>query len=197
MLGCIILSFLLENGGHIWYSFRSTVSLLYTNKYPGASQIGDAPDSAISEVDFEKIQDACFGNVAQLTAGQENAITAFGAASWLFISIIVIYRIFLSTMKNSRNVQPGFFDKHGLPFTSTQRNNICPWLFICAVTIFFILSHLWAFFRLRLLQSDMTEAAGGRFPDGEWTFGQIVAVIGFLPVCVEVFFQGRIERRAW
>jgi hypothetical protein len=131
-----------------------------------------------------------------LTTGQENAITAFGAASWLFISVLVIYRIVLSAMSDSRKAQINFLDKHGLTFSPTQRNNMCPWLCICAVTGFFIISQLWAFFRLRRLQNNMTEAAGGRFPDKEWTFGQVVSVVGFLPVCVEVLFQGRMERGA-
>jgi hypothetical protein len=176
--------------------FGSPLSVFRTNSHTGASQIGNAPGSAISTIDFKKIQDACFDNVAQLTDGQENVITAFGAASWLFISIIVIYRIVLSAMHDTRNVQLSFLNKHGLTFGPNQRNSMSLWLCICAVTTFFVLSHLWAFFKLRLLQSDMVEAAGGSFSDGELTFGQIVAMIGFLPVCVEVFFQGRIERRA-
>jgi hypothetical protein len=174
----------------------SHIFCLVLTAYAGASQIGDAPDSAISTRDFATIQDACFGDVAQLTTGQENAITAFGAASWLFISVLVIYRIVLSTMSDSHKAQINFLDKHGLTFSPTQRNNMCPWLCICAVTGLFILSQLWAFFRLRRLQNNMTEAAGGRFPDKEWTFGQVVGVIGFLPVCVEVLFQGRMERGA-
>ncbi|KAF2036760.1 hypothetical protein EK21DRAFT_106071 [Setomelanomma holmii] len=163
----------------------------------GASQFGDAPGSAISTTDFATIQDACFGNVAQLTISQENAITAFGAASWLFISIIVIYGIVLSAMRSNGGSQFSFLEKHGLTFGSTQRNSMRLWLSICAIIVFFIVSQLWAFFRLRRLQSEMTEAAGGRFPDGQWTFGQIVGVVGFLPVCAEVVFQGRIGRRAW
>jgi hypothetical protein len=46
----------------------------------------------------------------------------------------------------------------------------------------------WAFFRLRQLQSAMIQAAGGSFPDGQWTFGQIVATVVFVPVAVEVVF---------
>jgi hypothetical protein len=48
------------------------------------------------------------------------------------------------------------------------------------------MAQLWTFFRLRRFQSDMTEAAGGKFPDAQWSFGQIVAVSVFFPVAVEV-----------
>jgi hypothetical protein len=51
-----------------------------------------------------------------------------------------------------------------------------------------LIIQFWAFFRLRQLQSDMTQAAGGSFPDGQWTFGQIVATVVFIPVAVEITF---------
>jgi len=34
----------------------------------------------------------------------------------------------------------------------------------------------------------MIRAAGGSFPDGQWTFGQIVATVVFVPVAAEVMF---------
>lgn len=37
----------------------------------------------------------------------------------------------------------------------------------------------------------MVRAAGGDFPDERWTFGQIVAVIVYVPVFVEVVFSWR------
>jgi hypothetical protein len=37
----------------------------------------------------------------------------------------------------------------------------------------------------------MTRAAGGDFPDEQWTFGQIVAVTVYIPVFVEIVFTWR------
>jgi hypothetical protein len=34
----------------------------------------------------------------------------------------------------------------------------------------------------------MTAAAGNSFADGQWTFGQVVAVTVFVPVLVEAWF---------
>ncbi|KAH7083427.1 hypothetical protein BKA63DRAFT_153082 [Paraphoma chrysanthemicola] len=164
----------------------------------GASQIGDSPDSAISTADFSIIETACFGAVHGITQAQESAITAFGAASWLFISILVIYGIVLSALKSSNKLDKTWIERHGLMFTlappPTHAGDMGVWLGICMVVVFFIVAQLWAFFRLRRLQSEMTEAAGGRFPDGQWTFGQIIAVVGFLPVGAEVVFHWRSRR---
>jgi hypothetical protein len=58
------------------------------------------------------------------------------------------------------------------------------WSIVFAVLVV----QFWAFFRLRQFQADMTKAAGDDFSDGQFSFGQIVAVVLFAPVLVEVLF---------
>lgn len=59
---------------------------------------------------------------------------------------------------------------------------------LCVVVFVLLVVHFWAFLRLRRLQRDTTQAAGGDFPDEQWTFGQIVAVTVYVPVFVEIAF---------
>jgi hypothetical protein len=37
----------------------------------------------------------------------------------------------------------------------------------------------------------MTQVVGGNFSDGQWTFGQIVATVVFIPVAAELMFVWR------
>lgn len=60
--------------------------------------------------------------------------------------------------------------------------------FIITITL---VIQFWAFFRMRDVQSVMVGATGESFSDGQWTFGQIVAVLVFVPVAVEVVFVWR------
>jgi hypothetical protein len=123
-----------------------------------------------------------------ISSKQEAVMTAFGIMSWLIVTIVVIYKIILSAMKGQYDRQLEWLQKHALTFDRDTRWSLESWLSICLIVFGLLVAQFWTFFRLRRFQSDMTEAAGGKFPDGQWTFGQIVAVAVFFPVLVEVLF---------
>jgi hypothetical protein len=125
---------------------------------------------------------------------QEAIMTAFGIASWLFITIIAIYKVILSVMKDSHERQWNWLNKHNLTFDDDTVRSTQIWLILCILALIFLAAQFWAFFRLRHFQSGMIKAVGGSFPDGQWTFGQIVAVVVFIPVIVEVLFL--LKRRS-
>lgn len=124
---------------------------------------------------------------------QEMIMTAFGIVSWLLIALIVIHKIVLSALKAKHQRQFMWLKSHG--FTSDgNKFQIVPFRLILCATIYMVLIvQFWSFFRLRQFQSSMTEAAGGKFPDGQWTFGQIVAVVVFLPVAAEALYQWKFR----
>jgi hypothetical protein len=118
-------------------------------------------------------------------------MTAFGIASWLLLTILVIYKIVLSAMKDQYERQLRWLRRNHLTFDTDTKPSLSVWLSICLTVYGLLMAQLWTlwtFFRLRRFQSDMTEAASGKFPDGQWSFGQIVAVAVFFPVAVEVLF---------
>jgi hypothetical protein len=119
---------------------------------------------------------------------QEAAMTASGITSWLIVTIVVIYKIILSAMKGQYERQLEWLQKHALTFDQDAGWSLELWLSICLIVSGLLAAQFWTFFRLRRFQSDMTEAVGGKFPDEQWTFGQIVAVAEFFSVVVEVLF---------
>jgi hypothetical protein len=139
-------------------------------------------------IDWAKIQSVCLDAVDFIDPEHESAMTAFGIASWLFLTILVIYKIVLSTMKDQYERQLRWLRGNHLTFDTDTKPSLSVWLSICLIVYGLLIAQLWTFFRLRRFQSDMTEAAGGKFPDGQWGFGQIVAVAVFFPVAVEVLF---------
>jgi hypothetical protein len=118
----------------------------------------------------------------------ESAMTAFGIASWLFLTILVIYKTVLSAMKDQYERQLRWLRRNHLTFDTDTKQSLSVWLSICLTVYGLLIAQFWTFFRMRRFQSDMIEAAGGKFPDGQWSFGQIVAVVVFFPVAVEVLF---------
>lgn len=160
----------------------------------GKSQIGDAPGSAISTIDWAIIQTVCFEGVKGISSRPETVMTAFGAGSWLFIAVIVIYKIVVSATNEDARFKSRHMKACGLTFDANEKHQVIIWVVVCVVVFTFLAEQFWAFFCLRQFQSDMVKAAGGKFPDGQWTFGQIVAVVVFLPVATEVLFQWNKER---
>jgi hypothetical protein len=123
-------------------------------------------------------------------------MTTFDAGSWLFIAVIVIFKIIVSARNADAGHTNSWLQTHGLTFDVNMKHCVSSWVVVSVVVSTLLAAQFWAFFRLRQFQSDMIKAAGGRFPDEQWTFGQIVAVVVFLPVATEVLFsveQGKVE----
>lgn len=142
----------------------------------------------INTIDWGLIEGACFEHVEVVSLNQEAIMTAFGVASWLFVTIIAIYKVILSAIKDTHEQQWNWLKTHNLTFGDETIWSTRIWSIVYILVLMFLAAQFWAFFRLRRFQSDMIEAAGGKFPDGQWTFGQIVAVVVFIPVFVEVLF---------
>ncbi|KAF2500927.1 hypothetical protein BU16DRAFT_555440 [Lophium mytilinum] len=156
----------------------------------GQSQIGSGSGAVVSTNDWALIEQECFKGVNDLQSSQETAMSAFGIGSWLFLSLIVIWKIFLSGIQRQHpnsKLASRFEDKS--VFLDTYRpSESWLWMCVCIVTPLLSIFQMWTFFRLQRLQTQMTKASGGDDPDTDWTFGQIVAVIIFTPVLVEVGF---------
>ncbi|KAF2476523.1 uncharacterized protein BDR25DRAFT_309901 [Lindgomyces ingoldianus] len=110
----------------------------------GMSQIGNGSSAVISTIDKGKIEEVCFRDVDPLTSSEESTMAAFGVLSWLFLFLVVIYRML--------------------------------------------------FLVVDMKHKDMTRASGGKFLDGQWTFGQIVSAAVFMPLLVELLYLRRHKR---
>ncbi|OCL10665.1 hypothetical protein AOQ84DRAFT_387352 [Glonium stellatum] len=156
----------------------------------GKSEIGNGSGQVISTVDWGTIEDVCYARTAPLLPSQETAMTVFGIGSWLFMSVIVIYKIFvLAILKqhSKSRLSHRLRNKHVLVDSSSKLAGRL-WMALCIVAPLLSVSQMWTFFRLQKLQTQMTDATGGVYLDKQWTFGQIVAVIVFMPVLTEALF---------
>jgi len=158
----------------------------------GQSRIGDGRDSSISTADWRLIENVCFRDVQRIERPLETLLTACGIMSYLLLSAIVIGKIAWTLTEEYRarwfvwTTKPGRISQAWISRCYTT---------MCAIVLALLIIQFWGFYRVRQVQKDMTLAAGGDFSDGEWTFGQIVAVIVFLPVFVELAFVWRQDSR--
>lgn len=56
---------------------------------------------------------------------------------------------------------------------------------------------LWGVLRLRGIQKGLADATSNVYVDNQWTFGQVVAVMIFVPVFTEVGYLWIKERREY
>jgi hypothetical protein len=112
-------------------------------------------------------------------------ITVCGIISYLVVSIVVVGKILRSITED-----------YGLGWVTWMRRSYDAWKIgwhasMCVLVFVLLAIQFWGFFRLHSFQKDITTTAGGDFPDEQWTFGQIVAVVVYMPVVVEVVFIQR------
>jgi hypothetical protein len=123
-----------------------------------------------------------------VSSSSETTMTVFDITSWLLVTMIVVCKIFLSAMKESFQRQRKWLKSCYLDFDTDTSNGFRVWPALNATVFIILIAQFWAFFRLRRFQSDMNEAAGSEFLDGQWMFGQIVSIVVFIPVKIEVLF---------
>ncbi|ORY19879.1 hypothetical protein BCR34DRAFT_595319 [Clohesyomyces aquaticus] len=156
------------------------------------SQIGSGKGAVISTVDWGKIEEVCFHGVNTIQTSEERAMTALSIVSWLSVSLVIIYRIFLSLVEPEKH--PTVWDwlqKRKLTVAPETPRQRLLWIALSVVVPLLSATQLWTVFRLRGLQKAMTRATGGKFADGQFTFGQIVSVAVFVPVLVELGYLVR------
>lgn len=124
-----------------------------------------------------------------MSATTERFVTACGIMGYLLVSIIVITKTLAFILEDYETRWIVALRRRSaklkLKWSALLYNALC-------VAVFALLAvQFWAFFRLRQVQKDINVVAGADFPDGRWTFGQIVAVTVFVPVLVEVVFSWR------
>ncbi|KAF2872294.1 hypothetical protein BDV95DRAFT_605923 [Massariosphaeria phaeospora] len=160
----------------------------------GKSQIGDSPEAVITDIDWSKIEEACFAGVVATSPSEDSAMNIWGVVSWLFFSVILVYKIIALGIKSRHEQQWKWICDHNLALDVETVPGCQLWTLIWISTLVLSVGQLWSFFRLQRLQRDMTRAAGSSYTDEQFTFGQIVSVIVFVPVLVEGLYLWRNRR---
>jgi hypothetical protein len=176
------------------------VSLLpSTNPFSlGTSEIGDSAGSVISNADWAQIQNACYDSVTALSNAEVLCMSIFGIGGWLFLSILAVSNM-ICRIIDERHSESNFTRFLSYKYWTEKRTwmqrPISAWILFVVVTVLEA-SQIWAYFRMQRQQLEMTQAEGVSYPDEKWAFGQVVAVLVFAPVLVEVWYVAAHSRTA-
>lgn len=152
----------------------------------GPSAIG-GKSQVISTDEWDVIATACTAGVDAPSNQEILAMDFFSVAGSVFVCLLALTKIIWLAVqrhhKDSRLVRQvrGLWSQH-----SRRLSRLSIALFVTVPLI--AVSQLWTVFRLRRYQQQIARTAGNEDADGQWTFGQIVAVTIFVPVGVECCF---------
>ena len=141
--------------------------------------------------EWNTIANACFRDVHTLSSQERSLITSFGIISYLLLSVVIISKITVSIIDGSSDIELPWLRILSFEPKENERLGLYARSLLEFIITINLVIQFWAFFRMRDVQSVMVRAMGESFSDGQWTFGQIVAVLVFVPVAVEVVFVWR------
>jgi hypothetical protein len=178
----------------VWLlSFWPFYSSVYT--LAGPSKIGSEPNSAITPGQFQEIQNMCLSGIHDISPAEIAAMAAFEIFGYLFFSLLVLGRIiWLGVAKHHQQLRPYLAARQWLASKTGQRSVLVINVVCMALIPMTACGLLWTVFRTRQLQMDMATKVGGVDTDGQWTFGQIIAVTVFVPVVLELWNACREEQ---
>jgi len=174
-----------------WVLFLCTFALRMIGDF-GPSQVGQGAgpggSTIISTNDWDTLNVLCFTGVQQLTDNETTVIEAFGTAGSIILSLFILCP-FLWTILQS--LAPSFVTLAEQKFLAIRNNRVMQSLGPRVVLVLIPLltvPEIWGVFRIRNLQGAFTNTMGIEYTDNQWTFGQVVAVVIFAPVIVEVAY---------
>jgi len=156
---------------------------------------GPGGTTIINTTDWNTLNELCYTGVQQLTYNETMVIEGFGTAGSIILSLFIICP-FLWTILQSldlsvvRLVERKFL----VAWKNRSIQSLAPRAILVLIPLLTV-PEMWGVFRIRDVQKALTNAMGVEYTDNQWTFGQIVAVVIFAPVIVEVFY-GSIQRRS-
>ena len=150
------------------------------------SLIGDEPGSVISTAEWDTIVSICFSGVPPLRDSEDTAMTFFGLFGWLLLSAVSIVQLVgLGIQKHHEDSRIGQYLRRRKESKNKHRKLQ---MTLFATFSIIIVVHFWMYFRLQSLQVQVADHSGNSDVDGQWTFGQVVAVTVFFPVLVEGWY---------
>ena len=166
------------------FTFLSRMALSF-----GPSQVGSGNNDVLTTTQWSNIEYLCFKGISQLDEPSAIAFEVFAIGGSILVSFAILGKLVWVIMCNRITTRAEAIK---------QRANFIPRWALSAVLISSVAlwgaPQVWAIFAFRGIQQKLAAAVNGTDQDGEWSFGQIIAVVVFLPVFVDLIY-GYVEGR--
>jgi hypothetical protein len=166
----------------------------------GPSRIGEGKgpggETVVTNEEFERVQKVCFGSVKYLAFWESQLLAATELSSSLLIYLFLFWHLISANIQRIEldeedigAMTGGLLRIMGQIESVWKRSKPLITLFLCIpAALDGIL--LYCIFRLRHIQAEMAQGLGGQYAGNEWAFGQIVSIVMFVPVLVDMALSG-------
>jgi len=180
------------------------LSQLANNWKPSEIGVGKAPDNKpdVAADELVELFDVCFRGAKPLSAREDSILAGFEVAASAIIVLFTIWTVANAMISATpRGAKPQNSIVAGIlrAKESTTRlweqlqpswiNPIVFEIFLLVLPIALAGGLLWGIFRIREAQKTIAEATGNSYKDNEWTFGQVVAIIMFMPILSDMVYS--------
>ncbi|KIL89836.1 hypothetical protein FAVG1_06571 [Fusarium avenaceum] len=168
----------------------------------GVSPIGNGKDSEVSFAQWSAVEDMCFPqkyrNLGTTTTYKSLDGLELTASLIVYLSSVWLLAALPNTYYDCDKKATHGHEQGNKP---SWRRLVNRWVgdrpSLAIVSLFAIVGLsvplLWMIFTLRKLQEEMSEKMGQDYNGKDWGFGQIVSVVLFVPVGVEMAYQWRFR----
>lgn len=156
----------------------------------GPSQVGSGAGpggtTIITTDEWKNLTSLCLSGVEYLSTAEQKVLSGFGAAGSITITTYgLLSLLWFITARRFPETAKLIRHKFSSNFLQANRKQNTIWFVIFVVPLLTI-PQLWGVLRLRGIQKGLANATGNVYVDNQWTFGQVVAVMIFIPVFTEV-----------
>ena len=176
------------------YTFASRTISAFGPSQVGVAKPGTQPP-VISPVEASHIEQLCWTDGTNLSKQETVAFDVFAIGGSLSLSIVVVGTLVWTLLTRRRpDVVKRWKDTRivSLNTLNVLSPKTARLLLVCNVLLWGV-PQLWAILRFRAMQQALAVSIGTSDQDNGWSFGQIVAVVIFGPVLLElcyVYFKG-------
>lgn len=180
----------------------------------GRSRIGDgnaaSGETAVSDAEWAKVAYMCTGDDAALSGDEFMLLAVFElVASIALFAFVVGFLVSVAVRRwrgdhddNNAGVDEADDPIVMVRLVRFQRyledvweRSVATRVFCALVPLVLALPLLWGIFRLRSIQQALDERSALPYTSNDWGFGQVVGVVIFLPVPVQMVFAGWTQRK--
>jgi hypothetical protein len=176
----------------LWIFFLYTfISRMISNF--GPSQVGvsnpGSPPAVISPDEAGNIEQLCWTDGSNLSKQEIVAFDFFAIGGSLFLSIVVIGTLIWMLLTRRRPDMVRRWQHSGITVDVLNKiSERTARLFLVFNIFLWGVPQLWAILRFRAMQQALAVSIRASDQDNSWSFGQIVAVVIFLPVLLELIY---------
>ena len=169
------------------YPFYSKMNSVFGPSKIGASS-PNQPKPIISDREFALIEAICYQDVQIISLAENLLMTALAILAFVPPSLLASSRIILLGLRK-HHTESGIQERTAAVLEGSIGRRLRQALVLSMIMIpLLACGLLWTVIRVQQFQRQMAAATHSEFSDGEWTFGQVIAVTVFVPVLVEAWF---------